>query len=1318
MKTEQSAELDVTPSDKETAGQPDESQEHTGDGPPSDQEASNEQRTDLPVPEEPFAAATDPLGEGVTQQLLPGDETGETVSLFGDDASSDLELSDEMLDSFETAAGGPATEQETATPAKAPLQSSADGWSFSTSLGNVPSFSPISTPTGVSIETAQPFVPAGRVDTARSQETDDSSDSAPADRPETESPATSNKTFADSLSQAELAPVRDVIPTDPGFANQWQLLNTGNPGVDLNVTGVWGDYTGEGVVVGLVDDGIDYNHPDLAANYRHDLDWDARDGDGDSYASASDDAHGSTTSGVIAAAMDGSGAVGVAPDADITMFRMGYGWDGSISQEITQMQNISTVDVANNSWGYGGYFYDNFDTSMFAASGAALEDAAASGRDGLGTVVTFSAGNSGDVGQNTNYHSYQASQYTITAGGVDSSGSLAYFSTPGATVLTSAPGYSVYTTDAVGDAGYVSGDYVYISGTSFSAPAVAGVAALMLDANPDLGYRDVQEILAYSSDNPTGSTSGWQTNGALNWNGGGLTVHDGYGFGMTDAHAAVRLAETWEAQSTYGNLFSMSASSSPGVTISDTQTAYDSISFSSGLEIDHIEVSVNIDHTWIGDLSIALTSPDGTTSLLADQPGVYSGSTWGTSQQNINFTFGSVQHWGETGIGTWTMEIVDNASWDSGVLNDWSLTLFGDQVNDDDTYVYTDEWAQQGAEAGRQTLSDGAGTDTLNMAAMTTDLNVDLMPGSVSSIWGHSFNIAEGTVIENVYGGDGADIFSGNAYGNMLNGMRGDDQLFGGGGDDTLFGGNGNDVLDGGVGFGTAVFIGNYADYNIQIDGLTLSISDSSGSAGTDNITAVESLRFDDQTVDTAAFLAPVAFDDSLTTGEDTEITFSGDDLLANDVGVGLTFGVLSNPLHGTLVDHGDGSFTYHPGADYYGTETLSYTVSSGFGLGDSASVTISVTAVNDVPLAVDDAASTSENAAVSIDVLDNDSDVDGDTLSITAASVPDGQGSVSINEDGTLNFDPGDDFGGLELGETASVTINYTVSDGQGGSSDATVTVTVEGTTDGPAGFDTYVYGDADANYLVGGLGDDYMRGFEGADKLYGGVGNDNLLGDSGNDTLRGDAGADMLSGGDGDDRLYAGDDTVVDGGAGYDRLYAQGDAGLTIDLAASGIEYAYGGVGNDVFDGSGATDKVTLYGRDGDDVLFGGAGADTLRGDAGDDVLFGGAGNDTLYGGSGSDIFLYTAADTGADIIKDFQIIVNVDNDVLDFSQIINGYDISDSINNIIRLVDNGYNTVVQVDSDGSYGVEGFTDVVTLQGQTNLDLDTLETDGNIIWT
>ncbi|MBT5037387.1 MAG: S8 family serine peptidase, partial [Rhodospirillaceae bacterium] len=619
--------------------------------------------------------------------------------------------------------------------------------------------------------------------------------------------------FVDAL---PFGPIAAFIPDDPDFEFQWHLNNTGQTGgtagIDINVTEVWNDYTGTGVVIGIIDDGVQHDHPDLAANYDTALDHDARDRDSDAAPGTADDNHGTTVAGTIAADGDnGVGLTGVAYDATIAGFRMGYGSAGTTGQVVESLALQVNVDISNNSWGYGGYFVDDFSSSEFRPAGDAILNAVTAGRDGLGTVYVFAAGNERGFGGDVNYHNFQNSPHTIAVAALDHNGQVASFSTPGAAVLVSAPGVDIATTDRTGGDGYVDGDYVYISGTSFSSPITSGVAALMLEANPGLGYRDVQEILAYSARQTDSSSPGWDVNGAANWNGGGLHTSHDYGFGLVDAHAAVRLAESWDLTSTQANLATLSASSAPALVISDHTTITDTITLTSGLNIDHIEVDLDLSHTWIGDLVVSLTSPDDTTSILVNQPGF-----GGAGQDNIDFTLSSTHSWGETGAGTWTLSVTDLGTLDQGSLNSWTLRLLGDAINTDDTYIYTDEFgAFSGVDdASRRILSDADGNDTLNAAAVTSNSVINLNPGANGTLAGNSLTIAAGTFIENAYAGDGNDLLTGNLLGNSL---------YGGRGDDVLSGGAGNDFLDAGVGTNTFLVGAGEASDTILVGNESLS---------------------------------------------------------------------------------------------------------------------------------------------------------------------------------------------------------------------------------------------------------------------------------------------------------------------------------------------------------------------------------------------------------------------------------------------------------------------------------------------------------------
>ncbi|EMK3508480.1 tandem-95 repeat protein [Vibrio parahaemolyticus] len=190
--------------------------------------------------------------------------------------------------------------------------------------------------------------------------------------------------------------------------------------------------------------------------------------------------------------------------------------------------------------------------------------------------------------------------------------------------------------------------------------------------------------------------------------------------------------------------------------------------------------------------------------------------------------------------------------------------------------------------------------------------------------------------------------------------------------------------------------------------------------------------------------VAPVADieADKTTVVEDTPTIIK---VLGNDTFEGkdkvVSLDAENGPKNGTVIVNNDGTVTYTPDDNYVGKDTFTYVVTSG-GVSESTTVEVNVTPVNDAPVAKDDIATTQEDTAVTIDVLPNDSDVDGDKLSIQSATVPEAQGKVEI-VDGKLVFTPAENFNG-------DAEITYTVTDGQL-TDEAKVTVTVNPVNDAP---------------------------------------------------------------------------------------------------------------------------------------------------------------------------------------------------------------------------------------------------------------------------
>ncbi|WP_179381634.1 S8 family serine peptidase [Jannaschia marina] len=591
------------------------------------------------------------------------------------------------------------------------------------------------------------------------------------------------------------------VTSNPRFSDQWHFDLIGD------IEAVWDDYTADGVTVGVYDDGVEYTHSDLDGNYDSSLHFSYPGFDGDGAPDNPGDSHGTSVAGIIAAENNGIGGVGVAYDATITGLRLlgdNGAYAGPNGTERAMLEYMSAFDITNNSWGYtptyAGFLSLLDATSQASREVGAFENAVETGRGGLGTIVVKAAGN--DT-RNVQGEGHNLSSTTITVAATFQDGGVASYSNWGTALLIAGPAAS--NTTATGN-GYTSG----FGGTSAATPVVSGVVALMLEAEDGLGWRDVQNILALSAAH-TGSAFGssaqgfeqgeWFSNGASNWNGGGMSYSISYGFGMVDAHAAVRMAEVWQmlfrAAATSANEERVSVSMGGGpVAINDNSTVDIDLVVGQDIEVEHIYVSIEGNHTFIGDLTLQLVAPTGEIYDLFLQEG-----------GNMDFegwTFGVAAALGVASAGTWTVRVTDSVGGDTGQVTDLELEFVGAAATVDTVHHFTDDFLDYADEEGaRTTLRDtDGGLDWVNLAAVTGDANVDLRSGERDiavdgTIW---VDLASGTIIENVATGDGDDTLRGWSQDNILFSGRGNDRLYGYDGDDTLMGDAGRDQLVGGAG--------------------------------------------------------------------------------------------------------------------------------------------------------------------------------------------------------------------------------------------------------------------------------------------------------------------------------------------------------------------------------------------------------------------------------------------------------------------------------------------------------------------------------------
>ncbi|MET0829745.1 MAG: Ig-like domain-containing protein [Microbacterium sp.] len=255
----------------------------------------------------------------------------------------------------------------------------------------------------------------------------------------------------------------------------------------------------------------------------------------------------------------------------------------------------------------------------------------------------------------------------------------------------------------------------------------------------------------------------------------------------------------------------------------------------------------------------------------------------------------------------------------------------------------------------------------------------------------------------------------------------------------------------------------------------------------------------------TAVNDAPVALDDAYSTSEDVVLAVPAPGVLGNDVdGDALTATLVTGPTNGEVVVNGDGSFTYTPAADFAGSDSFTYQASDGSLPSNTATVTITVTAVDDAPTVSvapgGSCAANDRSGTLNLTVADVDDPVAGLTLSATSSN------QVLVTN-GDLVFGGAGANRNLSAttvsGKTGTAVVTVVVSDGQATSS---VPITIKASGNG-------------ANNLLGTTGADFLLGQNGDDAINALDGNDLLCGGRGNDTLTGGPGGDRFSGGSGPD-------------------------------------------------------------------------------------------------------------------------------------------------------------------------------------------------------
>lgn len=455
------------------------------------------------------------------------------------------------------------------------------------------------------------------------------------------------------------------LPPDPNVGEQWHLKNTLVPIADVNVEPIWdAGVTGVGVTIGIADYGIQVSHPDLLPNINADA----------TQAALPISSHGTSAAGVAAASAFNNYGCGVAYGARWSGQYVG-GTDTDQADAEAFANDLN--HIKSNSWGPNDWGYIAPEPPVIAA---AVEDGVATGRGGLGEVFVWAGGNGAAAQDRTDYDGYANNRRVIAIGAIGDQDVWSGYSEPGSCLLAVAQSDGNVRKICTVTNG--SSWTTNFGGTSSACPLAAGVAALVLQANPGLTWRDVQHVFVNSARFCDPNETGWITNAA------GRRVSYKYGFGAVDAYAAAMTALTWhnvghEVVYDTGviNVGQVIPDNNPTPTIR-------TVNIPRNMRIEAVELILNITHTYVGDLAISMTAPSGTESIFAQVRG-------DPTDNYTNFIYDSKRMWDETAGGIWTVKITDGAVGDTGTWQNFEIRVYGTprcaaNLNDDNVIDLSD----------------------------------------------------------------------------------------------------------------------------------------------------------------------------------------------------------------------------------------------------------------------------------------------------------------------------------------------------------------------------------------------------------------------------------------------------------------------------------------------------------------------------------------------------------------------------------------------------------------------------------------------------